>query len=66
MQTGVFDMTGNTEILYWRSNKDWYEDDPTDEYIFRVKSNASERAKKSFELWKKYQEPRYTEKELMD
>lgn len=66
MQTGVFDMTGNTEILYWRSNEEWYEDDPTDEYIFRVKNNAPERAKKSFELWKIYQEPRYTEKELMD
>lgn len=59
-------MTGNTEILYWRSNEDWYEDDPTDEYIFRVKSNAPERAKKSFELWKIYQEPRYTENDLID
>lgn len=47
-------MTGNTEILYWRSNEEWYEADPTDEYIFRVKNNAPERAKKSFELWKTY------------
>lgn len=58
-------MNRNTEIMYWRSNEDWYEDDPTGKYIFKVKNNAPERAKESFELWKKYQEPRYTEEELM-
>lgn len=58
-------MNMNTEILYWKDNELWYEEDPTGEHIYRVKENAPQRAKDSYELWLKHQEPRYTEEELM-
>jgi len=46
-------MTGKTELLYWQSNDDWYEyNQETREY--KVKENAPERAKKSFELYIEY------------
>ena len=37
----------------------------TGEHIYRVKENAPQRAKDSYELWLKHQELRYTEEELM-
>lgn len=39
--------------------------DDDSEYLYRIKTTAPQRAKDSFELWKKYQKPRYTEEELM-
>ena len=48
-------MTCNTELMYWRKNEDWYEEDPQGKYIFRVKDDAPERAKKSFKMWEEYQ-----------
>ena len=45
-------MNGNTEILYWRTNKEWF-------FIhkeldrFELTNMAPERAKISFEMWKK-------------
>ena len=48
-------MTSNTELLYWRTNEEWYEEDPQGKYIYRVKADAPERAKKSFERWEEYQ-----------
>lgn len=49
-------MTRNTELLYWSINEDWYEEDPTHKHIFRVKEDAPERAKKSYEMWLEHQE----------
>lgn len=58
-------MNRNTEIMYWHSNPDWYKRDyERDEFV--LLDSAPERAKKSFELWKKYQEPRYTEADLTE
>ena len=44
----------NSEVMYWQSNKDWYEiDDEKDTFVIR--EDAPERAKKSFEMWKELQ-----------
>ena len=58
-------MNTNTETMYWQSNKEWYEVDRDYKYLYRIKTNAPQRAKDSYELWLKHQEPRYTEEELM-
>ena len=58
-------MNMNTETMYWRKNKEWYEVDDGYEYLYRIKPNAPQRAKDSYALWLKHQEPRYTEEELM-
>jgi hypothetical protein len=45
-------ISGNKELLYWYHQEQWYEyDAATDRYS--VKSDAPERVKKSFEMWKK-------------
>ncbi len=45
-------MNGNTEILYWRTNKNWFTINcELDRY--ELTDAAPERAKKSFEEWKK-------------
>ena len=47
-------MNRNSEVMYWQSNKDWYEiDDEKDTFVIR--EDAPERAKKSFEMWKELQ-----------
>ena len=48
-------MTTNTELMYWRSNPDWYEPDESKQFIYKVKDNAPERAKKSYEMWLEFQ-----------
>ncbi len=48
-------MTKNTELMYWFSNEEWYEEDPTGNHLFRVKDDAPERAKESFKLWEQHQ-----------
>lgn len=55
MEEELIEMTTNTEIMYWKKNKDWYEKDPQGQYIFRVKESAPERAKESFKLWEQHQ-----------
>ena len=46
-------MSGNTELLYWRKDKSWYEyDEKTDSYS--MTENAPDRAKASFEMWKEF------------
>lgn len=44
-------MTANKEILYWRTNEDWYIYDESTG-TFSIKDDAPQRAKDSFELWK--------------
>ncbi len=56
-------MNTNTETMYWMSNEDWYEVDEDFKYFFRIKPTAPQRAKDSYELWLKHQEPRYIEKD---
>ena len=46
-------MSGNTEILYWRSNKEWYKYDETKD-MYELTDKATDRAKSSFELWKEF------------
>ena len=46
-------MSGNREILYWRKDKSWYNyNQETDS--FSMTNEAPQRAKESFELWKKF------------
>ena len=46
-------MSANTELLYWRKDKSWYKyDEVTDTYT--MVNEAPQRAKESFELWKKF------------
>lgn len=51
-------MNGNTEILYWRTNRSWF-------FInkeldrFELTETAPERAIKSFEKWKKLNNLKY-------
>lgn len=49
-------MITNTEIMYWHKNSDWYEVDDSYEYIYILRDDAPERAKKSYEMWLEYQE----------
>lgn len=44
-------MTKNRELFYWTENPDWYDCDEDGDNI-TISSNAPERAKKSFEMWK--------------
>ena len=46
-------MSGNTEMLYWRKDKSWYEyNQETDSYSLTEK--APQRARESFEMWKDF------------
>lgn len=49
-----FMMTANREPLYWRSNKEWYRIN-REKDCFELTSKATERAKKSFEMYQKLQ-----------
>lgn len=45
-------MTADHEIIYWRSNKEWYKIDEKHD-CFVLTDKAPQRAKDSFELYKK-------------
>jgi len=45
-------MTADKEYMYWHTNRDWYEES-NDKYIFKLTDKAPERARKSFEMWKR-------------
>ena len=56
-------MTKRAEVMervYWLSNPDWYEHDETKSFFndgaFRMKPDAPERAKKSYEEWLKHKD----------
>lgn len=53
-------MTGNTELLYWKKNDDWYDtivyDDGDFEWV--IKDTAPERAQESYKMWKEWKEDR--------
>jgi len=42
-------MTANKESVYWKTNKEWYKINDAGEY--ELTEAATERAKKSFELY---------------
>ncbi len=46
-------ISGNTELLYWRKDKSWYEYDPKIK-SYNLTDKATERAKASFEQWKEF------------
>lgn len=48
----------NTEIMYWRKNKLWYRYDEKKD-IFELTDEATDRAKASFEMWKKFNKIKY-------
>ena len=48
-------MTQDTSIMYWHTNKDWYETDDLYEYIYRLRDNVPDRAKESYEKWLQHQ-----------
>lgn len=43
-------MTANTEPMFWMSNKEWYKINKEKD-CFELTDKATERAKKSFELY---------------
>ena len=50
MERMMIKMTGRLEMLYWRTNKNWYEyNEKTEE--FYLTDSATKRAKKSYALW---------------
>lgn len=42
-------MNANTEVVYWLTNPEWSEADENGDP--RIRDDAPERAKKSFEMW---------------
>lgn len=48
-------MTANREFMYWCSNKEWYRINEEKD-CFELTDKAPERAKQSFELYKKVQQ----------
>lgn len=44
------------EMLYWLSDKSWFEFDPSVKYQYRLTSAAPQYARDSFAKWIKYQE----------
>ena len=49
-------LTRNTEPIYWTENKNWYIKDKNAKYGVRIKDDAPDRAKKSFQMWFDLQE----------
>ena len=47
-------MTADKEFMYWRSNKEWYRINREND-CFELTEAAPERARQSFELYKKMQ-----------
>ena len=52
-KVGVNMMSGNTELLFWRTNKLWYKYDENKK-AFELTDKATERAKNSFKMWKEF------------
>jgi hypothetical protein len=50
---GDFIMTADREFMYWRSNKEWYR--INENGCFELTDKATDRAKKSYELYKQVQ-----------
>jgi hypothetical protein len=48
-------MTTNKELFYWAKNPNWYNMDEDSDNV-TLTNEAPERAKKSFEMWKKRKE----------
>lgn len=46
-------MTTDKELFYWQENPDWYELDEDSDNV-TLSKDAPEKAKKSFEKWKKH------------
>ena len=44
------------EMLYWLSDKSWFEFDPSVKHQYRLTSTAPQRARDSFSVWIKYRE----------
>lgn len=53
-------MKREAEELYWNTNPEWYERDKTKDFFddgaFKIKDDAPERAKRSFEEWLKHKD----------
>lgn len=53
-------MTTNTEPMFWKTNKEWYrynsEKEGHEITCYELTDKAPERARKSFEMYKKVQE----------
>ncbi len=47
-------MNTNTELLYWRTNKEWYRVNEEKD-CFELTEKASDRAKESFKMYKEFQ-----------
>lgn len=47
-------MTARREFMYWRTNKEWYRIN-SEKDCFELTDKASERARRSFELYKEVQ-----------
>ena len=54
IREGDFMMSANQEPMFWRSNKEWYRINKEKD-CFELTDKATERAKKSFELYKEMQ-----------
>lgn len=54
----MMELNKKQELMYWHKNPDWYykDDHGTDDECFHIKDDAPQRAKDSFEAWKKYRE----------
>ena len=50
-------MTAKREFMYWRTNKEWYRIN-SEKDCFELTDKATERARKSFELYQKVQKSR--------
>lgn len=46
-------ISGNTEIMYWYSNKAWYRHDEMRD-VYELTDEATDRARESFEMWKEF------------
>ena len=51
-------MSANTEVMYWITNEEWYRINRELDR-FELTEKATERAKKSFEMWKKMNNLKY-------
>ena len=46
-------MSANTELMYWKKDKSWYIINKEKD-IYELTDKAPERARKSFEMWKEF------------
>lgn len=52
--TRRYEMTADLEFIYWMNNKEWYRINPENN-TFELTDKATERARRSFELYKEKQ-----------